>query len=185
MPGLSGLMDYGFSDLAFTPLLPNQFGAGFAATGPMYDGVGCEGAPIARIFGPSQPGAGYSGPPRGSAPHPTNLVFAASWVNIRVQVPPSRPDLRFLAEQHVVGLRLGPGKWSVSGGRLFPGEKSKRADGQLRTDPVMRQGTAYVQAPTTWRYADVYNISGVVYQDTGTGVFLADDGRFLNITHPG
>ncbi|KAL8720603.1 MAG: hypothetical protein Q9225_002567 [Loekoesia sp. 1 TL-2023] len=180
------LSAYGHSDLAFTPLLLNQFGAGFAGTTPFYGGVRCSGIPIARIFGPSAYGAGYTGPPRGSSPNPTNLVFAAEWVNLRVPRPPSTIDLEFLKLQGVRGLKSGPDKWLTDSGAGkvgsgMPPWKRKR-DSERILNSFASKGTAYIQAPTSWRYADTYNISGKVYHDAGGGIFESGNGSILNLT---
>ncbi|KAL8937294.1 MAG: hypothetical protein Q9216_004494, partial [Gyalolechia sp. 2 TL-2023] len=168
-------------DLAFSPLLPNQFGAGYPAAGADFDEIGCENVPIARVFSTSQPGAGYTGPPRGSAPHPLNLVFAANWINLRVPVPPKPADLDYLRLQGVTALVSGPDRWSTDGGPIFPrGERRRRGErdsgnrGELeRVNGFARQGTAYIGPPREWR---------VMYQDDGNGTFRSDDGRVFNVT---
>lgn len=186
--GTELLSAYGRSDVAFTPLLPNQFGAGFAAANSFYGGIGCTGLPIVRVFGPSAYGAGYTGPPRGSSPHSTNLVFAAEWINLRVPRPPSTIDLDLLRLQGVRELTSGPDKWSTDGrvgsvGSGMPPWKRTRHN-ERRLNSFVSTGTAYIQAPTRWRYADTYNISGKVYHDAGDGLFTSDDGSMLNLTSP-
>ena len=183
-PSLS-LFDYSYSDLRFTPLLPNQLGAGFAATGSEYGGIGCRNVPIARIFGPSIPGAGYIGPPRGSAPHPTNLVFAASWIDLRVTVPPTPAELQSLKLQGVMELLVGLNRWSTGGDGIVPRRKRKKRNGMERLNSFAKQGTAYIRPPSLWRYADTYNVSGVVYHEVDHGVFESEDGRVLNVTGSG
>ncbi|KAI4086085.1 MAG: hypothetical protein LQ344_007863 [Seirophora lacunosa] len=181
--GTETLFDYGFSDLAFSTLLPNQFGAGYPAAGPEFTEVGCHEVPIARIFSTSQPGAGYTGPPRGSAPHPINLVFAANWLNLRVPVPPRPADLNYLRLQGVMGLVSEPDRWSTVPG-VFP-RRLERRRGVDRLNSFARQGTAYIRPPKRWRFADAYNISGILYSDSGDGLFKSEDGKILNLTEKG
>ncbi|KAI4188129.1 MAG: hypothetical protein LQ348_003964 [Seirophora lacunosa] len=126
LPGTETLFDYGFSDLAFSTLLPNQLGAGYPAAGPEFNEVGCHDVPIARIFSTPQPGAVYTGPPRGSAPHPINLVFAANWVNLRVPVPPRPADLDYLRLQGVRALVSEPDR----------GMNAKLSDTDVQQEPA-------------------------------------------------
>lgn len=54
-----------------------------------------------------------------------------------------------------------------------------------RLNSFARQGTAYIRPPKRWRFADAYNISGILYSDSGDGLFKSEDGKILNLTEKG
>lgn len=182
LQGGETLFTYRWSDFSVSPLGINQFAAGFAATTAFYDGIKCSDIPIARIFGPTALHASFTAPPRWSQPHPMNLVFAASWVDLRTKVPPTSPDIKYLEVQGVRRLAWGFSRWDqwLAGGPGHPPWKRKR-DGGRRLNSFARPGTAYIQAPTRWRYADTYTINRTEYRAAGNGTFRSDDGRLLQL----
>ncbi|KAL8750760.1 MAG: hypothetical protein Q9184_006307, partial [Pyrenodesmia sp. 2 TL-2023] len=131
------------------------------------------------------PWASFTGPPPGSMPHPSNLIFAARWMNLRVEAPPTPVDIRLLALQGVRGLVWGPQYWerwdagAGSGHRL---RRRKRTEAPPRLNSFARHGTAYIQGATRWRYADQYRINGTDYRDAGDGTIRSEGGDVFNVT---
>ncbi|KAL8922315.1 MAG: hypothetical protein Q9208_005285 [Pyrenodesmia sp. 3 TL-2023] len=186
LQGAETLLDYGVSELSVSSLQVNQLGLGYPATGITYDSTGCGGVPIARIFGPmQQPWASFTGPPAGSMAHPSNLVFAARWVNLRVEAPPTPADVRLLALQGVRALVWGPNDWerweAGGGGSGYLPRRRKRSKAP-RLNSFARHGTAYIQPSTRWRYADEYRINGTDYRAAGDGTIRSDGGHVFNVT---
>ncbi|KAL8959156.1 MAG: hypothetical protein Q9193_003931 [Seirophora villosa] len=182
-------IDYGAT--GFSALLPGQLGFGWGAPSSNYEDIRCgAGNLILRIAGPNSwpfdprdeyggyiihiPGAAFAPTPH----RPQDIVFAASWIDLRRRFPPNSADTRYLQWQGVRGLIWGSGRWTAeSQGVPFP----KRDRAHILNSQAPR-GTAYLQAPRRWRHPDLYRINGTNYTDSGDGVFRAEDGRSLNMS---
>lgn len=143
--------------------------------------VGCVGTPTARFSGPgvwlhSIPSVGDY---RFDAQF-HELIFSASWVDLRTRFPPGSSDTRYLQWQGVRGLIWGKNTWSAaSDGTPFPKRSVKqRLNGWAPT------GTAYIQAPARSRYPSLYSVNGTNYTRMGAGVYTSDDGLALNLIAP-
>lgn len=79
-----------------------------------------------------------------------------------------------------MGLVSGPHRWPTGGGEMFPRRMNR--GGVERLNSFAKQGTAYIRPPHEWRFADSYNISGIMYHDTGDGWFRSHDGKVLKLT---
>ncbi|KAL9014900.1 MAG: hypothetical protein Q9173_000455 [Seirophora scorigena] len=168
-------IDYGTT--GFSALLPGQLGFGWGAPSSNYEDIRCgAGNLLLRLTGSSSwpydprdeyggyiihiPGAAFAVTPN----EPQDIVFAASWIDLRRRFPPNSADRS--------------GRWTdESQGVPFP----KRDSARILTSQAPR-GTAYLQAPRRWRHPDLYRINGTNYTDSGDGVYRAEDGRFLNMT---
>ena len=141
--------------------------------------IECAGIPAVRYFGP---GILLSTVPpledfRFDAEH-EELLFAASWVDLRTRFPPGSSETRYLQWQGVRGLIWGKNVWSAaSDGIPFP----KRAIGQRLNDRSPR-GTAYIQPPGRWRYPTLYSVNGTNYTARDNGLYASRDGNLLNLT---
>ncbi|KAL8823560.1 MAG: hypothetical protein Q9191_005748 [Dirinaria sp. TL-2023a] len=171
----------------FFDLLQNQFGAGWAATGTgNQDIINCTGAPILRVFGPT-PNEGDSidvyNPPAGQELEgaPQNVVFAASWIDLRVRFPPNSAGSRYLGWQGVNRAVWGKDAWNAgSNGVPFPRKKRSRY-GTDRLNSYAQQGTAYISAPARWAYPSVYTTNGTDYMDQGNGTYVNKYGTVLDL----
>ena len=139
----------------------------------------CAGRPIARHFGP---GIWVHAVPSISDirfdANINELIYAASWVDLRTRFPPGSSETRYLQWQGVRGLVWGKNTWSAaSDGIPFP----KRSIG-LRLNDWAPRGTAYIQPPSRWRYPTLYSINGTNYTDSGNGIYRSRDGRKLNFS---
>ena len=181
---LSSLGDIGSGVTKFSNLLDDQFGAGWGANGHDHGDIpNCEGLPILRVFGPTGPWERviYNPPlppdsldmPDGE---PHEIVFAASWVDLRTRFPPDFASSRYLQYQGVGGLVLGKDRWSAaSDGIPFP-KRSRVA----KPNSWAPHGTAYITVPQRWRYPDLYIVNGTNFTDSGDGIFKSLDGKVLN-----
>ncbi|KAI4180418.1 MAG: hypothetical protein L6R41_007250 [Letrouitia leprolyta] len=164
----------------FLGLQQNQFGAGWAATGFAHaDIINCTGAPMLRVFGP---GTGddnsiivYNPPWEDEGEvdgTPQNVVFAASWVDLRTRFPPDSAGSRYLQWQGVKGAIWGRGTWSAaSDGIPFP--KRRRRDWMPRLNGKADRGMAYISPPSKWVYPDVYTVNGTDYALQGNGTYVS------------
>lgn len=182
LPSPESLLDYEGNDVSFEGLLSQQMGAGWAATTPRYDGIACAGAPLFRLFGPTH-GAVHQYYPEGVLrPTPADLVFSASWVDLRVRFPPDSAASRYLQFQGVKRMVWGLGSWSSeSDGVPFP--KRKRDREQRRLNGWAEKGEVRIATPPRWRYPSLYTVNGTNYRDGGDGVFRSEDGRVFNLTN--
>lgn len=181
LPSLEGI---GSGLTTFSSLLENQFGAGWGAVGRAHSDISdCTGLPIFRIFGPTGlfPWTTYRPPlisidiPNGE---PQEIVFSASWVDLRTRLPPSTAAIRYLQFQNVRGLFWGKNTWSAnSDGIPFP-----KRDRTQRLNAWAPRGTAYISSPWRWRHPDLYRTNETDYTDAGDGVYKSADGRVLNLT---
>ena len=187
MPTISqipSLNNFQAGEATFYGLRHGQFGAGWAATGFAHsDIVNCNGIPILRVFGPStEPDdsiVAYN-PPWGEGEQgtPQNVVFAATWIDLRLRFPPSSADTRYLQWQGVKGAVWGSGRWSAaSDGIPFP--KNKRSTLTQRLNGYAQQATAYIAAPKRWKYPDVYTVNGTDYTIGDNETYRSNGGRVL------
>lgn len=175
-----------FSSTMIHGLLEGQFAAAWGAKGPNYEDIPtCTGAPILRVFGPS-PIFGvlkYHPPlPLDSMDMPVGepheIIFAASWVDLRTRFPPDFASSRYLQYQGIGGLILGKDRWSAaSDGIPFP----KRSRAQ-RLNSWAPHGTALITTPSRWRYPDLYIVNGTNFTDSGDGNFKSSNGTLLDLT---
>ncbi|KAL8655768.1 MAG: hypothetical protein Q9226_002912 [Calogaya cf. arnoldii] len=122
----------------FHHLRHNQFGAGWAATGlANSDIIDCISAPILRVFGPGtedvDSDAVYN-PPWAEEIQgtPQNVVFAATWIDLRERFPPDSAGSRYFAWQGMKGAVWGRYTWSVgSNGVPFPKTRKRREEGRV------------------------------------------------------
>ncbi|KAL8712504.1 MAG: hypothetical protein Q9220_003352 [cf. Caloplaca sp. 1 TL-2023] len=160
---LPSLHHHRASETRFTHLLSNQFGAGWAATGPLNaDIINCVGIPLLRVFGPGQGDqnevVSYNPPwgedDVGGTVGTRDVVFAASWVDLRVRFPPGSEGGRYLALQGVRGAVWGRGTWSAaSDGVPFPKMKKRRGGRTTQefVDGRGERGTVYLTPPPPTR----------------------------------
>ena len=143
--------------------------------------IGCTGTPAARFNGP---GIWLHATPsvddiRFDAQF-QELIFSASWVDLRTRFPPGSSDTRYLQWQGVQGLIWGKNTWSAaSGGTPFPKRSAKQ-----RVNGWTPVGTAYIQPPARSRYPSLYSVNGTNYTRTAEGFYTNDDGLTLNLTLP-
>ncbi|KAL8676989.1 MAG: hypothetical protein Q9186_006549, partial [Xanthomendoza sp. 1 TL-2023] len=124
-------------------------------------------------------------------PGPGNIVFGASWVDLRTRFPASSDGNRYLAWQGVERMVWGMNSWSVaSGGVPFPrlkrwgfGKWERRALGSRDVPGGIPMGEVVVKMPRRWRYASVYEVNGTVFKEEGdrSGGFKSQDGRVLDL----
>ena len=186
VPTLHGIA---FSSTKIHRLLESQFAAAWGAKGRNYEDIPtCTGAPILRVFGP-RPIYGllkYHPPlPLDSMDMPVGepheIIFAASWVDLRTRFPPDSATSRYLQYQGVGGLILGKDRWSAaSDGISFP--KRSRAQSP---NPWAPYGTALITTPSRWRYPDLYIVNGTNFTDSGNRGFTSSDGTILDLTRLG
>lgn len=170
----------------FLGLQQNQFGAGWAAVGYRHeDIINCTGAPILRVFGPGtgddnsivvyNPRWEDEGEVDGT---PENVVYAASWVDLRTRFPPDITGTRYLQWQGVKGAVWGRGTWSAaSDGIPFP--KRRRRSEMPKLNGRAERGTAYISSPPRWIYPDVYTINGTDYLFQGNETYASRRGEIL------
>lgn len=188
LPGPESLHDYDASHVRFTGLRTQQLGAGYGATTPRYDGIACSGTPLVRFFGPDDPLRSPHGQPRfqafdpnGRLVPPMNLVFSASWIDLRTRFPPDSAAARYLQWQGVKRMVWGSDTWSAaSDGIPFPRRKRERE--QQRLNGWAQTGQVTISTPRRWRYPDLYSFNGTDFRKGGDGVFQSSDGRVLNLT---
>lgn len=181
LPAPETLYDYDSSYVSFTGLQVQQLGAGFAATSNDFEGIGCTGAPLIRLFGPSDE-AQEIYHPDGRLPAPNTMVFAASWVDLRTRFPPDSAATRYLQWQGVKNMVWGSDTWSAtSNGVPFPRTR-KREREQVRVNRWSEKGQVTISTPRRWRYADLYEVNGTEFQTGEDGVFRSMDGRVFNLT---
>ncbi|KAL8936943.1 MAG: hypothetical protein Q9216_004674 [Gyalolechia sp. 2 TL-2023] len=181
---LPSLQYHRAGETKFSGLRQNQFGAGWAAAGyANNDIINCIGAPILRVFGP---GAGDDdsivvyNPPWGEAEEgtPQNVVYAASWVDLRLRFPPDSAGTRYLQWQGVKRAVWGTDTWSAaSDGLPFP--KRKRSGWIDRLNKHAQQGMAYISSPPRWIYPDAYTINGTEYAHQGNETYVSRLGEVL------
>ena len=158
-------------------LRADQMVAGWSVSMSNPTSFECVGRPIARYFGPGI--WVYSVPSATDVRFDADiheLIYAASWVDLRTRFPPGSSETRYLQWQGVRGLVWGKNTWSAaSDGIPFP----KRNIG-LRLNDWAPRGTAYIQPPSRWRYPSLYSINGTNYTASENGVYISRDGRTLN-----
>lgn len=115
-PSLEGI-DPGLT--MFSRLLANQFGAGWGAMGRAHSDISdCTRLPIFRTFGPTGPFSATYQPPLVSMDlpdgEPQEIIFSASWVDLRTRLAPSTAAVRYLQFQNVRGLVWGQNTWSAN-----------------------------------------------------------------------
>lgn len=179
---LPTLRGFGSTTVVTSYLQANQLAAAWTADSSStlsLNVIECAGIPAVRYSGP---GILLRTVPaledlRFDAAH-EELLFAASWVDLRTRFPPGSSETRYLQWQGVRGLIWGKNTWSAaSEGIPFP----KRAVGQ-RLDDWSPHGTAYIQAPRRWRYPTLYSINGTNYTALGNGLYASRYGNSLNLT---
>lgn len=175
LPPPETLYDYGTSETSFTGLLAQQLGAGWSATSPRYEGIGCNRTPFVRVFGPTDGEVSLSHPD-GRLPAPNTMVFSASWIDLRTRFPPDSAATRYLQWQGVKSMVWGSNTWSADG-IPFP-----KRDQERKLNGWAEKGQVVIETPRRWRYPDVYNVNGTEYRDAGDGVFRSGDGKVLNLT---
>lgn len=111
---------------------------------------------------------------------PQNVVFAASWIDLRLRFPPSSAGTRYLQWQGVKGAIWGTDSWSAeSNGIPFP--KSKRSHRVRKLNNYAQNGTVYVSTPKRVRYPSTYTLNGTEYVLAGNGAYLSKDGKVLDL----
>ncbi len=191
--------EVGASVVSFGTLLPGQFGAGWGASGPDYEDIpDCTGSPILRVFGP-EPLAIYQLPDFPMIPDasehtmpdamstdseetvsggPHEIVFSATWIDLRTRLPPDIAGTRYLQFQGVKSLIWGKNTWSAaSDGIPFPKRKRK-----LNLNQWAPRGEATIHTPKRWRHPTSYTVNGTDYTNGGDGVYRNLDGAILNLS---
>ncbi|KAL8710028.1 MAG: hypothetical protein Q9220_005299 [cf. Caloplaca sp. 1 TL-2023] len=187
-----------YGSTGFSVLRAGQLGFGWGAPSrsSRYEDVRCAGNPLVRVAGPNQlpfdpwdEQGGYITTPPNAVEQdipalPNEILFAASWIDLRTRFPPSSADIRWLQWQGVKGLIWGSGRWNAaSEGVPFP--RNRKRDGAGRhLNGWSGRGTAFLQAPVRWRRPDLYVVNGTNYTGVADGVYRAADGRVLNLTEP-
>ncbi|KAI4273510.1 MAG: hypothetical protein LQ337_004561 [Flavoplaca oasis] len=193
------LNDYMLSRTTFSPLYFSQLGAGWAASGPKYEHIGCNGIPILRVPGTVDGVVGEKVVPdrmyddedeeTGS---PESIVFSASWVDLRTRFPVASEGMRYLAWQGVKRMVWETNALTVESGGVPLPRKEKRGfgEGEVRVEKRGRReivggwlpvGEVEVGTPRRWRYPSVYEINGTRFEDAGDGNFRSKDGRVLEL----
>lgn len=187
------------SRTTFSPLYFSQLGAGWAASGPKYEHIGCNGIPILRVPGTVDGVVGEKVVPdrmyddedeeTGS---PESIVFSASWVDLRTRFPVASEGMRYLAWQGVKRMVWETNALTVESGGVPLPRKEKRGfgEGEVRVEKRGRReivggwlpvGEVEVGTPRRWRYPSVYEINGTRFEDAGDGNFRSKDGRVLEL----
>ncbi|KAL9598614.1 MAG: hypothetical protein Q9219_004359 [cf. Caloplaca sp. 3 TL-2023] len=179
LPPGETLYDYLVSQVSFTGLQFSQFGAGWRASNPRYSGIGCTGRPLVLVYGPTV-GEVTETRPDGLLPAPDNMVFAASWTNLRVKLPPDDATSKYLMLEGVKDMAWGKDSWAVSAVKFPMHRKRQRQKPKLNDFAI--QGQAVIETPSRWRYPDVYELNGTEYRNSGDDVFRSESGRILNVT---
>ena len=180
LPTLHGIA---FSSSQISGLLQGQFAAGWGAKGRNYEDIPtCTGAPILRVYGPTYALRYHPPLPVDSMDmpigEPHEIIFAASWLDLRTRFPPDSATARYLQYQGVGGLILGKDRWSAaSDGIPFP----KRSRAQ-KLNSWAPHGTALITTPSRWRYPDLYIVNGTNFTESGNGSFRSLDGSILDLT---
>ncbi|KAI4142836.1 MAG: hypothetical protein L6R39_004795 [Caloplaca ligustica] len=178
LPAPETLYDYSNSYVSFRGLLAQQMAAGWGSTTPRFEGIACSGTPLVRLFGPTD-GQAHAYHPDGLLPAPENMVFAASWIDLRTSVPPDLLASRYLQWQGVKEMVWDAGFWSAAGSTPT---KRKREKEQQRLNGWAEKGRVTIATPSRWRYPNLYTINGTEFRDGGDGVFKSGDGRVFNLT---
>lgn len=176
---LPTLRDVGTTMVLTSQLQVNQLAAAWNPGASDSNSVECAGIPAVRKFGPGilTQAVPVLSDARIYADF-DELLFAASWVDLRTRFPPGTSETRYLQWQGVKGLIWGKDVWSAaSDGIPFP----KRATGQ-RLNSWSSHGTAYIQAPGRWRYPTLYSVNGTNYTALDNGLYASPDGKSLNLT---
>ncbi|KAL8948160.1 MAG: hypothetical protein Q9222_005625 [Ikaeria aurantiellina] len=178
-------------------LLVDQFAAGWgvpwtpdtprALATPILDNVDCAGAPKARFHGPGDWHRTTGDDHvliQGSSPR-QGMIFAASWVDLRIRFPPDPTGSRYLQWQNVRGLVWGSDTWSAeSNGLPFPRFLARRRTESL--NQWAQQGTAFLRPPSRWTYPDVYIVNGTSYTiDAAFKEYRDIDGKVFNVSGKG
>ncbi|KAL8935483.1 MAG: hypothetical protein Q9211_004680 [Gyalolechia sp. 1 TL-2023] len=182
---LPSLYHHRAGETRFVGLQQNQFGAGWAAIGfANEDIINCTGAPILRVYGPGSDdddSVVVYNPPWGDGEidgRLENVVFAASWVDLRLRFPPDSAGTRYLQWQGVKRAVWGTDTWSAAAdGIPFP--KRRRSSWTNRLNEHARQGTAYISSPPRWIYPDVYTVNGTDYVHQGNETYVSRLGKVL------
>ncbi|KAL9010461.1 MAG: hypothetical protein Q9173_004611 [Seirophora scorigena] len=182
---LPTLLNHRAGEIRFFHLRLAQLGAGWAATTfSRHDIIDCTGAPIVRVFGPGPGGAddfiAVHSPPWDMEEEGTfsNVVYAATWVDLRVRFPPDSVGSRYLQWQGVKSAVWGSGTWSAaSDGVPFP--KGRRGKRSVRLDGNVQKGTVVVETPSRWVEPDVYTVNGTRFLRVGEGRYVSEKGEVL------
>ena len=176
------------SRIRVSDLLFDQFATGWGAlrNGDAYENIACSGMPIFKVWGPALGEVEQRKPePIGDYlqlnGQPKDMVFAASWVDLRTRFPPASADWRYLQWQGVKRFVWGGGRFSgnaASDGIPFP--KREREVGK-RLNGFAETGTVELVAPERWRYPSQYEINGTMYDKDVDGVFRSEDGEILDL----
>ncbi|KAL8715121.1 MAG: hypothetical protein Q9220_001078 [cf. Caloplaca sp. 1 TL-2023] len=186
--------EVGLSQVNFGSLLQNQLGAGWASQGPAQEDVAnCSGMPVLHVMGP-QLLAVYQVPEidgwvsdttstdstRSAFALPDEMVFTASWVDLRTRFPPDSADARYLQFQGVKSLVWGTNTWSAaSDGIPFP-KRSRKP----RLNGWAQRGKATIASPAKRRYPSSYSINGTVYSHFNEQIYRSRAGKILDMARP-
>ena len=179
------------SSISVTGLLFDQIAAGWSATwapvaGTNFrnpDTIECSGAPVRRFFGP---GTWWEATDHGDweryysweAPR-EEMIFGASWVDLRTRFPPDSKWARYLQWQGVNGRGWGRNTWSAASGGVPFSRLVKRE----RLNGWAQRGMAYIRPPVRWRYPDLYEINGTNYTKVGVEGYRSSNGASLDLTN--
>ncbi|KAI4255927.1 MAG: hypothetical protein L6R42_006489 [Xanthoria sp. 1 TBL-2021] len=109
---------------------------------------------------------------------PYEIVFAATWIDLRTRFPPDSAGTRYLRFQGVKSLIWGENTWSAaSDGIPFP--KRKRGANFNQWAP---RGEAVIHTPRRWRHPSSYTINGTEFTNGGNGVYRSQEGAVLKLT---
>jgi len=108
------------------------------------------------------------------------FIYGASYVSLPQgsQLPPSAATAQWLDMQEIRALVWGGGQWFANGAG---GSSHNRLDPRgIRSSD---KGTAYMTAPTQWRYPDLIVVNGTDYTDNAGGdlVYRSESGAVLDL----
>ncbi|KAL8949534.1 MAG: hypothetical protein Q9222_004371 [Ikaeria aurantiellina] len=191
--------EIGLSQVNFGSLLTNQLGAGWPSHGPAYtDIANCSGIPILHVMGPQSP-AVFQVPEiegwvsdttstdseRSVFALPEEIVFSASWIDLRTRFPPSSAETRYLHLQGVRSLVWGRDTWTAaSDGVPFPKKKRRRSYMPPRLNGWAGRGKATIGSTGRWRFPSSYRVNGTVYEHFRDQIYKSRAGKVLDVGKP-
>lgn len=165
------------SDIVFKDLLPYDIASGWKRRGDVH---GCSGVPYATKLGPGSVRIKAWEPLR---PQPVDNYFTgASYISIPAGTPPP-PGTKapWLQAEGILGLVWGGGEWFADTAKLLgvPGATKRRKRGMVST----LEGTAYCEAPRSWRYPTSITVNETVYLSSNTSEleYTSADGTRLDL----
>ncbi|KAL8651217.1 MAG: hypothetical protein Q9226_004797 [Calogaya cf. arnoldii] len=109
---------------------------------------------------------------------PHQIVFSATWIDLRTRFPPDSAWSRYLHLQGVKSLIWGENIWSAASDGI-PLPKLRRKANLNQWAP---RGKALIHTTRRWRYPTSYTINGTEFTNGGDGVYNSREGAVLNLT---